>query len=406
MTLPVLTNPLARRLFLHRHALAEAPTGPATGADLAALIRRIGFVQVDSITTVERAHHMILFSRRQTYRPAALKPLLERDRLLWEHWTHDASVLPVETFPYWKHRFARDAERLHANWRRWFRDGYEAQFDTILSRIAADGPVTSSDVGEDEARGKGGWWDWHPSKTALEWLWRTGRLAITRREGFQKVYDLTERVVPAALLQADIAPAAKVDWACSSALDHLGFATPGELQAYWNAVPPQAVKPWVAAALARGEIVEIAVQGADGSTRKALARPDVLAVAQAAPEPTARLRVLSPFDPALRDRKRAEFLFGFFYRIEVFVPEAKRRWGYYVFPVLEGDRLVGRLDAKAHRTDGVLRLRAFWPEAGVRLTRARAEKLDAELHRLARFAGCDRVDYLPGWDRDHLAPQP
>lgn len=404
MTLPVLTNPLARRLFLHRHALAEAPTGPATGADLAALIRRIGFVQVDSITTVERAHHMILFSRRQTYRPAALKPLLERDRLLWEHWTHDASVLPVETFPYWKHRFARDAERLHANWRRWFRDGYEAQFDTILSRIAADGPVTSSDVGEDEARGKGGWWDWHPSKTALEWLWRTGRLAITRREGFQKVYDLTERVVPAALLQADIAPSAKVDWACSSALDHLGFASAGELQAYWNAVPPEAVKPWVTAALARGEITEIMVQGADGSTRKALARPDVLAVAQAAPEPTARLRVLSPFDPALRDRKRAEFLFGFFYRIEVFVPEAKRRWGYYVFPVLEGDRLVGRLDAKAHRADGVLRLRAFWPEAGVRLTRARTEKLDAELQRLARFAGCEWVEYLPGWDRDHLAP--
>jgi uncharacterized protein len=336
MTAPLLPNPLARRLFLHRHALAEAPTGPATGADLAALIGRIGFVQVDSIATVERAHHMILFSRRQTYRPAAIKPLLERDRALWEHWTHDASILPVDTFPHWQHRFARDADRLRGNWQRWFRDGYEAQFDTILNRIAAHGPVTSSDVGEGEARAKGGWWDWHPSKTALEWLWRTGQLAITRREGFQKVYDLTERVVPDALRRARTEAVETLDWACASALDQLGFATPAELQGYWNAVPPEAVKGWVSHALARGEIVEILVEGADGSRRRALARPDVLEAAHAAPEPTARLRVLSPFDPALRDRQRAEFLFGFHYRIEVFVPEAKRRWGYYVFPLLEG----------------------------------------------------------------------
>ncbi|GGE12987.1 hypothetical protein SAMN05421774_103116 [Gemmobacter megaterium] len=402
MTQPVLPNALARRLFLHRHALAEAPTGPAAGEDLAALIRRIGFVQVDSITTVERAHHMILFSRRQTYRPPALKRLLERDRALWEHWTHDASVLPVETFPYWKHRFARDSARLHANWRRWFRDGYEAQFDTILNRIATDGPVTSSDVGEGEARGKGGWWDWHPSKTALEWLWRTGQLAITRRDGFQKVYDLTERVLPDRLLRTEVPFEAKVDWACSTALDHLGFATASELQAYWNAIPPDAVKPWVAAAVARGEVLEIAVQGADGTLRKAFARPDVRDAAESAPTPTSRLRLLSPFDPALRDRKRTEFLFGFYYRIEVFVPEARRRWGYYVFPALEGDRLVGRVDAKAHRTENTLRVRAYWPEAGQRLTRARGEKLDAELHRLARFAGCERVEYLPGWQRDHL----
>lgn len=399
-----LPNPLARRLFLHHHALAETPTGPATGQALADLVTRIGFVQVDSINTVERAHHMILFSRRASYRPAALKPLLDRDRSLWEHWTHDASILPIDTFPYWKHRFARDADRLHANWRKWFRDGYEAQFDTILQRIADHGPVTSSDVGEGEARGKGGWWDWHPSKTALEWLWRTGRLAITRREGFQKVYDLTERVVPPAVLHRDVSFDDKVHWACTSALDRLGFASPSELQAYWNAIPRETVVQWAKDARARGEIIDITVEGADGTRRSALARPDIVTRAEAAPTPPARLRVLSPFDPALRDRARAEFLFGFYYRIEVFVPEPKRRWGYYVFPVLEGDRLVGRLDAKAHRAEGTLRVRAFWPEAGIRPTKARAEKLDAELHRLATFAGCDRVDYLPGWHREHLAP--
>ena len=395
-----LTNPTARRIFLHRHALAEAPTGPATADALASLIQSIGFVQVDSINTVERAHHMILFSRRQTYRPPALKPLLESDRQLWEHWTHDASILPIETFPYWKHRFARDSDRLHTNWRKWFRDGYEDQFDRILNHIAAHGPVTSADVSVGEARGIGGWWDWHPSKTALEWLWRTGQLCITRREGFQKVYDLTENVIPEPLRQVEISFDDKVHWACTTALDHLGFATPSEVQAYWNAVPREAVLPWVKAALARGEIVEVTVEGADGTLRKALARPDVLATAPE--DPGSRLRILSPFDPALRDRARAEFLFGFFYRIEVFVPEPKRRWGYYVFPVLEGDRLVGRLDAKAYKADSVLRVKAFWPEADIRLTKARLAKLEAELGRLGRFAACDRVEFLPDWQRDYL----
>lgn len=397
-----LANRPARRLFLQRHALSDAPRG----ASVADLVRRIGFVQVDSIATVERAHHMILWSRDPSYRPETLKTALEQDRHLWEHWTHDAAILPMETYPYWKHRFARDAERLHGSWQRWFRDGYEAQFDRILNHIAAHGPVTSADVGKDEPRGSGGWWDWHPSKTALEWLWRTGQLAITRREGFHKVYDLTERVIPAPILRAEMSARAKADWACTSALDHLGFGTPAEIAAFWDALPRDAVRAWAQDALARGEIVEIAVEGADGTQRPALARPDVLARAEDASPPPSRLRVLSPFDPALRDRARAEFLFGFHYRIEVFVPEPKRRWGYYVFPVLEGDRLVGRLDAKAHRSEGTLRVRAFWPEAGVALTQARTAKLMAELDRLARFAGCDRVDLLPDWQRSFLPPKP
>jgi uncharacterized protein YcaQ len=402
MNATVLPNALARRLFLHCHALCQPPTGSATGGDLASLIRQIGFVQVDSIITVERAHHMILFSRRQRYRPAAIKQLLERDRLLWEHWTHDAAILPVEVFPYWQHRFRKDTDRLLANWQRWFRGGYEAQFESILNRIAMDGPVTTSDVGQDEARGKGGWWDWHPSKTALEWLWRTGQLAITRRDGFQKVYDLTERVIPDAMRRVEIAPDAARDWACSSALDHLGFASPTEIQAYWHALSHDDVRAWCRGVLARGEVMEIAVEGADGKQRAALARPDVIEMALSVPEPTGRIRVLSPFDPALRDRKRAEFLFGFFYRIEVFVPEARRRWGYYVFPLLEGDRLIGRLDCKAFRSESVLRIKAFWPEPGIVLTRARLARLQAELHRLACFAGCERVEFDSHWEKESL----
>ncbi len=396
-------NATARRLFLDRHALAEPPNGPATGAALHDLIERIGFAQVDSINTVARAHDMILWSRRQSYRPPALKRLLERDRSLWEHWTHDASILPVRLHGVWQHRFRRDEMRLRDNWQRWFRDGYEAQFDSILDRIARDGPVGTADVGEGEARSRGGWWDWHPSKTALEWLWRTGRLAITRRDGFAKIYDLTERVIPEAHrvpMPAEAVP----DWACRTALRQLGFGTSGEIAAYWNAIDPGAAKDWCRDALARGEVVEVEVEGALGQRRKVLAFHGTFDAEP--PEPIGRLRILSPFDPALRDRNRAEFLFGFQYRIEVFVPEPKRIYGYYVFPVLEGDRLIGRIDVKAWRDAGALRVRAFWPEAGVRLTKARQGKLAAELDRLARFAGCDRVEFLNGWQRETMRIAP
>jgi uncharacterized protein YcaQ len=393
----LIPNLRARRLFLDRHALSEAPVGPASGQALHDLIERIGFVQVDSINTVARAHDMILWSRRQSFRPPALKRLLERDRSLWEHWTHDASILPTRLHGVWQHRFQRDAVRLEKNWRSWFREGYEAQFDSILNRIAKDGPVGTADVGEGEVRGKGGWWDWHPSKTALEWLWRTGKLAVTRRDGFAKIYDLTERVIPE--VHRTPVPAEEIcDWACRSGLRQLGFGTSGEIAAYWNAVAPEAAKAWCREACARGEIIEVEVEGARGQLRKVFILPETLADEPSQPSP--RLRILSPFDPALRDRDRTEFLFGFFYRIEVFVPEPKRVYGYYVFPVLEGERLVGRIDVKAFRDAGALRVRAFWPEAGVKLTKVRRNKLEAELARLAIFAGCERVEFLDGWERE------
>ena len=397
MALPLLPNPAARRIFLHRHALAEAPTGPAKGEGLADLIQRIGFVQVDSIATVERAHHMILFARRGSYKPEYLKPLLETNRNLFEHWTHDASILPVALFPHWQHRFARDTHRLRDNWKSWFRDGYEAKFDEILTRVANHGPVTSTDVGVGEARGKGGWWDWHPSKTALEWLWRTGALSITRRDGFQKVYDLTERVIPDHHRTATPSLEDTTNWACNAALGHLGFATPTELAAYWNAVPIADARAWCKAELAHRRIIEINVQNADGTLRPAYARPEILQ--ETPPEPPTRIRILSPFDPALRDRDRAERLFGFRYRIEVFVPEAKRTYGYYVFPILEGAQIIARIDMKSHRDAATLKIRALWMEPVQKLTLTRRTKLDAELGRMAVFSGCDRVEFLDGWQR-------
>lgn len=399
MTAPVLDNERARRLFLDRHALLEPPSGPARGDALMALIHRLGFVQVDSINTVERAHHMILWSRRQSYRPADLKRLLERNRALFEHWTHDASVIPAEFFPYWRLRFRRDAERMLARWTAWQGPEFHDKVEDVLAHIRAGGPCGSGEVGTDEQRGKGGWWEWHPSKTALEYLWRTGALCVCHRRNFAKVYDLAERVLPEAHRLPEPAEAATVDWACDAALDRLGFATSGEIAAFWDLVTSQEAKDWCDRALARGAVTEVRIENHDGSLRRCLARSGLADAAAALPVPANRIRILSPFDPALRDRKRAERLFGFHYRIEVFVPEPQRRFGYYVFPVMERDRLIGRIDAKCLRAEGALAVTAFWPEAGIAMGAGRLARLEAELARLGRFTGCQEVRFSAGWLR-------
>ena len=397
--LPILTNATARRLFLDRHALAEQPSGAAKGDDLLALIERLGFVQLDSINTVERAHHMILFARRPSYRPDNLARLHDRDRKLFEHWTHDASIIPAAYFPHWRLRFARDEARLRERWAKWHGDGFDTQFEAVLEEVARRGPVSTADVGEAEERRSGGWWEWNPSKIALEYLWRVGKLSVVRRDAFRKVYDLTERVVPAEHLAPVPDPAETVDWACNAAIDRLGFATSGEVAAFLAKVTPTEAKDWCAGALRRAEIVEVGIEGADGQVRRSFARPGIGEAADP-PEPPGRVRILSPFDPALRDRNRAERLFGFHYRIEVFVPEAKRKYGYYVFPVLEGARIIGRIDMKADRQADRLAVRAFWPEAGIAMGAGRRARIEAELDRMARFAVVSRVELAGDWLRE------
>ncbi|MEX2518991.1 MAG: crosslink repair DNA glycosylase YcaQ family protein, partial [Paracoccaceae bacterium] len=243
----LMDNARARRLFLHRHALADAPTGKQSDADLLALIERLGFVQLDSIRWVERAHHMILFARNQTYRPEALKRLIERERALFENWTHDASVIPTRLFPYWRAAMEEKAPIVAARWEGYGRTGFQEQAEEILAEIARRGPCLSREMGADEVRSSGGWWDWNPSKIALEFLWRSGRLCIARREGFQKVYDLTENVIPGHHHGPAPNRAELVEWACAAALERLGFATTGELAAFWALVSPAEARDWATA---------------------------------------------------------------------------------------------------------------------------------------------------------------
>ena len=396
--LPVLDNASARAVFLDRHGLSEPPVGPGRGSDLKDVLNRLGFVQIDSINTVARAHHMILHARRPSYRPRALDILHVKQRHAFEHWTHDASLISIEHFPHWRVKFQRYEASLFEQWKKWRRQGFQDKIADVLSHIGDYGACCTADVGKEEERRSGGWWDWHPSKTALEYLWRTGVLSVTRREGFRKYYDLTENVIPAEYLRQTPTLNETINWACSSALDRLGFGTSGEIAAFWELITPQEAKEWCASALARSEIVEVNVQMADGRMRRSYARPETLE--EAAPSPTPRLRILSPFDPALRDRKRAERLFGFEYRIEIFVPEAKRRYGYYVFPILEGARLVGRIDMKAERDADRLHVRALWPERACAFGPGRMTRLEAALARSARLAGVRDISFEPDWLRN------
>ncbi len=268
--------------------------------------------------------------------------------------------------------------------------------DSVLVHIDQNGSTMSRDVGVDEKKSNGGWWDWHPSKTALEYLWRTGDLAVCHREGFQKVYDLTSRVIPAHHHTYLPDEDALIEWACASAIDRLGFATSGEIAAFWDSVTPKEAAAWCKRHLGDA-LIEVEIENADGSNpRRAFARPDLPDRAREATPPPGRIRILSPFDPALRDRKRTERLFGFRYRIEVFVPASKRQYGYYVFPILEGDRLIGRIDMKCHRDGESLMVAGLWLEPGLKLSKQRRAKLEAELDRYRRFTGCAQVVWADG----------
>lgn len=374
-----ISNRDARRLWLWASGLAPAPTGPL---DVAGTIRALGLLQIDTIRNVSRAHNHILWSRNQNYREGMLWPLLE-NRSLFEHFTHDASLLPTDLLPDWSVQFRRLGAR--AARAPWYQSGLgQAELARIRDRIAAEGPL-STHAFDTKAQSRE-MWARPPHKKALDQMWYAGTLATSHRQNFVKFYDLGERVFP----DHDSPPEHRaLTQLCDGALDRLTVATPGEVQRFWGVATAPEIRDWTAQA----ETVPVRVQAADGTWRDALAHPDIETRLANAPAPTTRLRILNPFDPAIRDRARLKRLFGFAYRNEMFVPADQRLWGYYVYPLLQGDRFVGRIEIKADRAAGWLRVTGFWPEAGLAWGAARAEKLDAELARFARMVGITDIQW-------------
>ena len=373
-------NRSARRLWLAAQGLADTPTGKL---DLGGLIKQLGFVQLDSIQVVSRAHHHIIWSRNQNYRERMLDRHMRRDRQVFEHFTHDASVIPMEFYPMWTRQFRRLEAKVRG-WE-WHRGMLDADGrDALKARIHAEGPLCTKAF-DTKVEGEKKMWSRPPHKLALDYLWYAGELSTAHRENFTKFYDLSERVIPEPMRAQEASDSDQVDWLCNAALDRMAFGTEGDIQRFWDAVDNAEAKDWVAGQGAR--LVPVEIEGADGVWRQAFAPGDIENRLDQVPAPTSRLRILNPFDPVIRDRTRLLRLFGFDYTVEMFVPAAKRRWGYYVYPLLEGDRFVGRIEVKADRKTGRLNVLKLWTEPRVKWTGARAAKLQAELERLARFVG-------------------
>lgn len=373
-------NKDARRLWLAANLLDAAPTGPL---DVMAIIRGLGFVQLDTIQIVARAHHHILWSRNQNYREHMFDPLLAKERAVFEHFTHDASVLPMETLPFWQRQFQRKREQIERN--SWYKNmSGEQTRAQIKARIADEGAL-STQAFDTKRRDPSVAWSRPPHKMALDYMWHAGELATCYRENFTKYYNLAERVFPEHLRAQNLADEDQIDWLCNAAMDRLGFATANEISKFWDAVSIKEVRAWLAD---QTHLVPVSIQCSDGSWRDCIATADIRERLDNTPSPTGRLRILNPFDPAIRDRDRLKRLFGMDYKIEIFVPEAKRKYGYYVYPLLEGSRFVGRAEVTANRKTGALSVGRVWPEDRVKWTDTRQRKLAAEADRLARFVGC------------------
>lgn len=372
----------ARRLAIAAQGFAPPTRAPADRAALAALIARLGVVQLDSVNVLARSHYLPAWSRLGAYAPADLDALAwGEDRALFEFWGHEASLLPLALHPLMRWRMARAHEHAWRHIRAM--KTRRALLAKVLAAVEARGPLGAGEL-EVGKPGRAGWWEWSEAKSAIEWLFWCGQVTTASRRGFERLYDLTPRVLPRAIVDAPApreadAQRALVDVAACA----LGVATARDLRDYYRlrSAPARAA---IAALVEAGALIETRVEG----WRELAYRHRDAAPARADDE---RARALSPFDSLIWFRERTERLFGMRYRIEIYTPAPKRVHGYYVLPVLLGDRLVARLDLKADREARILRVPAAHAEPG-EPARAIAPAIAAELRGLATWLGLDGVD--------------
>ncbi len=372
----------ARRLALASQGLADPrPTRAPTGWDLRRVLKRVGLLQIDSVNVLERAHYLPAFSRLGPYDTEALDRLSARSpRRLFEYWGHEASLIGVELHPLLRWRMERAANDAWGSMRRIQRDRPDL-VARVLEAVRERGPIAASELEEKRQRRSGPWWDWSDSKRAMEWLFWTGQVTAARRRRFERLYDLPERVIPPKILAAPTPPLADAQRELVRlAARALGVAAERDLREYFR-LPAADAKLRVAELLEAQELLPVEVEGW-GRT------PGYLAAGARIPRRVDAAALIGPFDSLLWERSRLRRVFGFDYRLEIYVPAPKRRHGYYVLPFLLGDRLVARVDLKADRAAGILRVPAthLEPDAPPET----ADALDAELGALASWLGLER----------------
>ena len=391
----VLSNQQARRLWLHLQGMLGTPHSTGSLHRAIDTVRQLGMVQLDSIGSLARAHHHILWSRQPAYRPDDYNLMLGSKPSAFEHFSHDAVILPLELYPFWQCQRQRRARQYkNGTWGRNL-PGKKVQ-KQILQEIETHGPMCSRDfssIFSQKADKSVHAWMRPPHKLALDYLWMQGELCVSHRAGFVKYYDLRERIIPSEFAQVAHTHAAQRDALCRQALQRLGFASATEIQKFYDALEPADVKRWLDRE--SSSIEPMTVKTCQGDTLSFYALKDTIDSIQALPTPSQRLRIVSPFDPIARDRVRLKYLFGMEYRIEIYTPAAKRRYGYYVYPILEGDRFTARIDVSANRETDTLDIRAWWLEPGIQHNNARLKRLHSELVRLARLAGVSHVGKVP-----------
>jgi uncharacterized protein YcaQ len=375
----------ARHLAISCQLLDKPAIGAGTDC-VYEVIRHLGYVQIDTISVVERAHHHTLWSRCPYYESHVLDVLLNKERRIFEYWGHLASYLPMNDYrfylPYMA-KFPWESKWIGEMW-----DKHKKVADEVLARIKAEGELGSKDFAHPPGGKRGAWWDWKPAKSALELLLWKGDLMVTARQGFQRIYDLTERVLPNKTNTDLPSEEEQGEFFVRRALQAHGLATRREVQLYLSVAPKAAVEEALGRMVETGEVVRLRVEGDEKSEFYALR---VVLEAGARKPRKKVLHILSPFDSFITNRDRLQRLFGFDYQLECFMPAAERKVGYFSLPLLWGEKLVGRMDSKAERKQKVLVVKNLVLEAGFKPDDRFLTALGDELQRYAGFNGCDTM---------------
>jgi uncharacterized protein YcaQ len=374
-----LTRSQARRIAITAQGLASPrPAKPNLG-HLTRALRSLHVLQIDSVNVVERAHHLTLFSRLGPYDTGLLQRALE-ERRVFEYWARMASFAPIEDFPLYRYRMHRRAKG-EGQWIRGLNERAPGYAESVYRQVAERGPLTAADLEEPGER-KGPWWGWADGKIALEYLFAAGRVSVAFRRNFTRYYDIVERVIPPQYLnhpEPEI-PEAQRRLILNAALA-LGVGTARDLfDYYWMGVAE--AKPVLKDLVAEGSLMEVEVEG--------WGQPAYLHRDSTVPREVRARVLVNPFDTYMFNRDRVERLHDFFYRIEIYVPEPKRIHGYYVFPFLLEEDLVARVDLKADRKSGALRVNGAYLEDGVDPNHV-SQELVVELTEMARWLGVDDI---------------
>lgn len=370
-----LSNKEARHIMLTSQGLAGKPFGNKKEGTLQ-VIQHLGYVQIDTISVVERAHHHTIWARVNDYKKSYLNELIETDKTVFEYWSHAAAFLPMRDYRfslYLKNRFITGEAK-------WYFNKRVTKF--VYDRIAAEGPLQSKDF--EEKKKKQGWWEWKESKRALEQLFMEGRLMVAKRQGFQKVYDITERVLPRGVDTSLPTEKEYARYLVTKTIRANGLAANNEI-GYLRRHAKTAINKVMDEMTEAGIILPVKIKGSH----------EVLFTTQQSIDNAANqkanqaVNILSPFDNSVIQRSRLKRIFDFDYTIECYVPEPKRQYGYFCLPVLYGDTFIGRLDCKAERKEQVLSVKKMFYE------KKPDEKLkvafEKALKKFAAFNGCKEI---------------